>query len=372
MNNKKVSLITIHTGPNFGTILQVIASNAILKEHGFDVVVINYIPPRDSYKRIFDETKEHVKNSLGVTKFRRVIGGIKKYLKAKQSNRKYIGTLKKYCNLSTPIYCYDDFSQKCPVADYYVTGSDQVWNTIHNEGIDTHYFFEGVKGPKIALSASIGMDELSETEKKTFYKFLSQYKAISVRDQTAAELLAQINISSVQVVDPTLMLDRNKWASTVCLRARLENPYLLVYIPYNIHDKDLIYSFARRVAKIKNLLVVTFSWSNINDSYADITMKNVDPIDFLTLMYYADYVITNSFHGTVFSINFNKKFWVYMPTQFTSRIESILSLCGLKDRIIDDDGSTRNIDECIDFSRVNSILESERVKFHQFIDDNIK
>lgn len=372
MRNKKVSLITIHTGPNFGTILQVIASNVILKNHGFDVTVVNYIPPRDSYKRIYDDTINSVKLSSGLSKIKRILGGIRRYFKVKESNSIYIGTLKKYCVLSAPIYYNDDFRKKCPIAEYYVTGSDQVWNTIHNEGIDNHYFFRGVSGVKIALSASIGMDTLSDIEKKEFYDYLSEYKAISVREQKAVELLKGINIRSVQVLDPTLMLDREKWSVTVNPRNLINKPYLLVYIPYNIHDKDMIYKFARRVAKEKGLVVITFTWSNVHDSYADLTMKNVGPIDFLSLMYYADYVITNSFHGTAFSINLNRNFWVYMPTHFTSRIESILNLCGLSDRIIDDDGITRKIDDTIDYERVNSILNKERDRFHQFINDNMK
>jgi hypothetical protein len=143
---------------------------------------------------------------------------------------------------------------------------------------------------------------------------------------------------------------------------------LLVYIPYNIHDKEEIYRLARRIAMSRNLKVVTFSWSNEKDSLADYTFRNASPMDFLSLMYHADFVITNSFHGTAFSVNLNRNFFVFLPTKFVSRVENFLDLVQLRDRLIPF-GAADNMEISgnVDFEMANSILKVKRLEVEDFI-----
>lgn len=364
MKKIKASLITIHTGPNFGTILQVIASVATLQKHNIDTTVVNYIPPRDSYKRIVDDAIRRFKSGSAFGKIRAILGIPKRFNVLYGYNKTYIGVLKKYCKLSGAIYESDDFSKKCPQADYYITGSDQVWNTVHNEGIDTHYFFDKIEGKKIAFSSSIGMDSLNANEREVYAKQLSTYSSISVRETKAVELLSGIGIVSTQLLDPTFMLNREEWYNTLRFQRLQDEPYIVVYAPYNTVDKTAIYNKAREIAKNKKCKIVTFSWNKFDDPDADITFKEASPLDFISLMYYAEYVITNSFHGTAFSINLNKQFLVFMPSQFTSRIESILNLCKLENRIAD---RVSDFNELIDYSKVNQILDYERKRAHEFL-----
>ena len=95
---------------------------------------------------------------------------------------------------------------------------------------------------------------------------------------------------------------------------------------------------------------------------ADITITYASPGDFLSLMYYANYIITNSFHGTAFSINLNKQFSVFMPSAFSTRICSIIDLCGLDERIVSNGFEVEKIYKQIDYGPINSILEREREK----------
>lgn len=365
---KTASLITVHTGPNFGTVLQVIATKEVLTQHGVSSILVNYIPPRDTYHRFIKNYAKKVKNAKSFKSMLAILLYFcKECLLFKRNNRIYLGCLTKYVKLSQPIYVKDCFEKKCPQSDIYITGSDQVWNTFFNEGIDGHYFFEGIDGKKISISSSFGMDKLSHNEAIAYQKLLSTYSYLSVRESQAVKLLSDIGFSSIQVLDPTMMLDRIGWANAVKITKKISSPYLLVYIPYNVHDYDDIYRVARNIAEKHSLKVLTFSWGFDNEPRADITLKFQDPVDFLSLMYHADYVVTNSFHGTAFSINLNRNFSVFMPTQFSSRIESVLKLCNLEDRLVMYYQNINNMVDTIDYKIVNEILNRERQKFHDYL-----
>ncbi len=358
---KKVSIITIHVGFNFGSILQTIASTKVFRDLGCDPIVVNYIPRRVTYLQYFKDSF----CSLFVF-LRRMLAlpnvVINKHI--------YQGYLKKYARVSKPIYSSEDFKKSCPAADIYVTGSDQVWNTSHNEGLDSHYFYDGINGYKISYASSIGKETLNDEEKFFFRSELASYYHISVREASAVRLMREIGIEAVQLIDPTFMLDKNEWCQYMGKR-KIRDPYLLVYLPYNIVDESLIYNDARRIAAKRKLKIVTFTWSIVINRQADITVKYASPGDFLSLIYYADVVLTNSFHGTAFSINLNKEFWTYSPSAFATRIKSILSLCHLSNRFVE---NRQHIDldtEKIDYTQTNMILVSERQRAISFLKDSI-
>lgn len=143
--------------------------------------------------------------------------------------------------------------------------------------------------------------------------------------------------------------------------------YLFVYLPYNIKDKDIVYRSVRKIAKAKNQKVISYSDNVFKDQYADKTIYFVNPGDVLSLIYHADYVVTNSFHGTAFSINLNKQFWVYMPSKFSTRITSILDLCGLNNRLLDEEITEIQMDESISYDKPNAVLQQERNVAYNFL-----
>ena len=353
----RAAFITIHVGYNFGSVLQTIATGRVLEEEGVEPVCINYIPPRVTEKRYWKEGM-----TSGVRFFRRLLFFPIHYY----AEKKYSRYLEKHCRLSTPIYNEDDFTKKCPHADFYVTGSDQVWNYKHNEGIDANYFFECIEGKKIAFASSIGMTELPQDYTDYMKQALKSFSAISVRESSAVELLAKWGIESTHLIDPTLMLNKATWAQYASPRLCKE-PYLFVYLPYNVSDKEMVYSSVRKIASKNNLKVVTYTWDHRKDNMADKTITFADPGDVLSLFLHADKVITNSFHGTAFSINLNKQFWVYMPSLFSTRLLSLIDLCGLKERMLDCVIGDELMDRQVDFSQANQVLEIERNKARNFL-----
>lgn len=354
---KKVAFITIHIGFNFGSNLQAIATSVILKKVGCESVCVNYIPPRTTWSRYWKD---------GFQSLRKVLSHIAYFPFTFWEKRRFSNYLSKNCEVSKSIYKEDDFTQKCPKADVYMTGSDQVWNFYYNEGLDTHYFFDGIIGKKIAFASSLGTAELTEEEKTWMEKYTHDYSFISVREKTAVSLFEQIGRKTVHVIDPTMMLNYKEWERYAKPRL-VKETYLFVYLPYNISDEDICYATARKIAKLNNLKIVSFSIFGENDYNADKTIRFTDPGDFLSLMIHADYVLTNSFHGTAFSINLHRKFFVFMPSKFSTRITSILEMCGLERRLLSKEVVDEEIASPIDYSIVENTLERERVKALDFL-----
>ena len=354
----KIAFITIHVGSNFGSVLQTIATSETLKRLGYEPLCVNYIPPRVTYKRFW---------SLGNVNFpKKTMRFLWKFyaLPERLINRKaYQGYLGKYVKLSSPIYTEDNFAEKCPIADVYMTGSDQVWNMKHNEGLDTHYFFDGIDGKKISFASSVGYTELVDGGKDALKKYLLEYESLSVREDSAVELLASLGLKAQQLLDPVFMLNDTEWKDFTILERKIKEPYLLVYAPYNTVDKGSIFRHARIIAEKEGLKVVTFSWTYFKDKDADISMRFAGPGDFLNLMMNADYVITNSFHGTAFSINLKKRFWVFLPSGFTTRITSVLTRFGLKDRLIENEAPVDwDYKQPVDTEHIDKVLSEERAR----------
>lgn len=354
---RTASFITVHVGFNFGSKLQAIATAEVLKKMGYQPTCVNYVPPRVTYRRYW---KQAITNPI------KFLWRLIYYPILLVTGHGFDRYLDRHCKVSKPIYMGDNFKEKCPKADVYVSGSDQLWNCKHNEGNDTHYFFDGIEGKKIALASSIGMTKLPEDYAKYMKEQLSQYRAISVREASAVELLKDMGISSTHVLDPTFMLDKEEWKPFASKRL-VKEKYLFVYLPYNIKDKDLVYRTVRKIAKEKNLKVISYTDNIIKDKYADQTIFFVDPGKVLSLIMHAEVVVTNSFHGTAFSINLNKQFWTYMPSNFSTRITSILNLCGLDSRLLEEEITDNQINEVVSFCNVNTVLQHERQKTYDFL-----
>lgn len=353
----KVAFITIHFGYNFGSIFQTIATKRILEESGVEPICINYIPPRYTEKRYWKD---------GSSSLIRFIRRLLFYPIHLVSKRNYSQYLAKHCPLSNVIYAEDDFQKLCPQADIYMTGSDQVWNYKHNEGLDKHYFFDGIIGKKIAFASSIGMVDLPNDYANYMKHVLASFSAISVREESAIDILSSWGIQCTQLIDPTFLVNKKSW--TQYASKRLYNqPYLFVYLPYNVSDKGIVYQTVRKIADKENLKVITYSWDNRKDDMADMTITFADPGDVLSLFIYASQVVTNSFHGTAFSINLNKQFWSYMPSHFSTRLRSVLNLFDLENRMLEGVISEDNINKTIDFTEVNCVLNKEREKARHFI-----
>lgn len=332
---KKVSIITILDNFNFGTYLQAFALCKIIESIGHIPELVAYCRPGHSvmaqYKRAITTTYNPLK-LLARTYY--AIRNI--HLRKKDTTiiRKYL-TKRKY-------YSYQELKKNPPIADIYMTGSDQVWNSIYNNGVDKAFYLG--YAPKDATltsyGASIGMNEIPSTEKDEMVKLLSRYNNISVREDLAKDLLISIGVDKNKishVLDPTLLLDKKQW-SLYIKKSIHKFPYLLIYSVENKEQNKIISQVAYEISQRYNLKIVGVYYGNrsFRIEGCDINHYRATPEIFLSLIYYAEFVIVSSFHGTAFSINFEKEFLTISPKMFNSRITSLLKISQIENRIIHD------------------------------------
>ena len=232
----KASVITLHTVDNYGSVMQTYATQQILKKCGYDVEFVDYwrkdnLPVNRAEKMLESSTLQKLKPLWGINGFTRkaMIAILKMILENRKSPMWRF--LEEKVQLTEVRYCsYEELEANPPVADVYITGSDQVWNSIWNQGIDRSYFldFAPAGKPRIAFSASIGREQLDAEETPETKRLLEKYSAISVREQSAVVLLASMDIKSTLVLDPTLMLEANEWRK-LASKPKIKKQYLLIY-----------------------------------------------------------------------------------------------------------------------------------------------
>lgn len=352
--NKKVAVITLHTVKNYGSVLQTYATQCILKNLGMDVEIINYIR---ASTRARNSTKNYTKNDAGVVKFVKGFVLLPTILRWEWIFGNYLK--KNICISSNTYYCEQDLIDHPIEADIFCTGSDQVWNSGWNEGIEKVFYLSFVPDYKkrVALSASFGKIELNEEEKNEIAPMLKKYSFITVREKSALDVLLRMGITNTALcLDPTLLLSREEWIKHIP-EIKKQKKYILIYQLNRNKEFD---RYAIELARKKNLKLVRLCtrFDQIRLPGHCILMPKV--WEFVSLINEAEYVITDSFHATVFSINLNTDFISVYPNEYSCRINDILILLGLEDRRLQSYDNFNIIDKKIDFNAVNRRLENIR------------
>lgn len=368
---KKVLIVTIFDNPNFGTYLQTIALSLILKKYRLDVEVLNYERPfRHRLKKIFGSYKIYL--ALQIVYY--ILRGFYKRYSQQQACKSVV---KRFVKVSRTYYDYNQILKDVPVADIYLTGSDQVWNTIHNNGIDKTFYlaFAPQDSVKVSYAASIGMDCIPIEYKRQIAEMLSKYKKISVREEANISLLSEIGIASELVLDPTLLLNRDEWLKITPL-IKENDPYILVYSVESESINKLVGKVAKEVSNILGIKTIEISYGNAINKIVecDEHISYATPLDFISYIAYAEFVVISSFHGTAFSVNFNKQFITIAPERFSSRIDSLLKIINLRERKLsyfDANNICALCDNPIDFSECNFNIQKYREKSFKYIENNI-
>lgn len=369
-NLKTVGIITMHRTTNYGSILQAYALQEKIKYLGYNTQFIDYRPDRITMISMIKGLKNKndiLKKSLAVRTIVRLIM-IPSYILRFRTFKRF---LKKNLTLSNDMYKNEeDFENNDLSFDTYCTGSDQVWNSEWNGKIDKPYFlaFAPDNARKISYAASFGKKSLDDWEKNETKKLLERYDKISVRENNAINILADLGINDAQcVLDPTLLLNGEEWRKISSSKFKKEE-YILVY---NLNRNKKIHDYAEKLSELTGLKIKYITYQ-LHDFYKKGKMYcNCAVEDYLALIDNAKYVVTDSFHGVAFSINLNTNFIVIYPGKFSSRLESILQITDLKNRVATDD----NINELcndVDFSNVNKIIEDERKKSIKYLKDNLE
>lgn len=367
--DKKIYIITLHRVYNFGSALQAYATQKIFEKYSNDVCIIDYRRPQDILINRIIGSKS--KQDGIIKKIRHIIYVVLRFFSILLKECTIGRFLRKRLKMTKQIKSYKKLKELNLEADIYVTGSDQTWNSKYNNGIDPAYYLQFVsnKKNKISFCASIGNVMFSEYEKNITKDYLKSYHAISVREPSAKILLENIGLKDVVcLIDPTLQITKKEWLSLASNRL-VKEKYLLLMLLYN--EDENATEIAKNIADRKGLKLVKLSWEFFKPQNVDKLMTHRSPEDFLSLFYYADYIVTNSFHGLCFSINFEKEFVAIRRNEFNTRLEGLLSLFGLSNRMVTINNFNNVIDNNIDYNIINNILDSERKKADLFLSKSL-
>ena len=361
----KVGIVTWHHNPNYGGILQAYALQEVVKSFGYEVEFINYRP---ELRGIKSKTIRMIKD-LYISFFH------SKLYKGRKLQYKFID---ENLDVGETFFVYEDL---CSVADDLydvgICGSDQIWS--NNQGfVDPYYYLDFLSEHKrISYAPSIGYNRIDKKLEKDFIKKVKEIRFLSIREEKGADIIEDLaGLKAEVVLDPTFLFRKNDWLT------KLENikdiipkeDYLLLYLLGNNRNKI---NYAKKLSEILGVRLIAIETkdtdlSGVNTVYGD-------PLDFVNLINNAKYVLTDSFHGLALSINLEKEFGVFKrfddeeKISQNSRIYNILNKFNLHHRLVEEnDDPGTFLEQSVDYSYVNSILEDERKKSLFFLSEAIK
>ncbi len=367
----KVAYITLHKVRNYGSVLQTYATYKVLKNLGHEPTLIDYCSPRFVEKnRINDEFRrfkyKHKNNPIIKGLFYMVMSrSIKKQEKCFES------FLKAEMNSTKAYWDIEELRAEPPIADVYCTGSDQVWNLKGNGFYERPFYLDFGNDTirRIAFAASFGRAQLDQEELDQIAPALSRYNAIGVREASGLSILKELGIEHcANVLDPTLTLDPDDWLKMTSDVSPFKEKYILIY---EFNKTSNIGEYARELSQKTGLPIkrVTYWYHERHQGEECVVLPSVS--EFLTLIRHAEYVITNSFHATVFSTVFKRKFAAVYPAHFSVRLDDYLKLMDMLDRHIESPEKICNIKESIDYDAVHAKLAQEREKTLLFLQKGI-
>ncbi len=356
-----VITMTFHQSDNYGAILQAYALQTKIKEMGYSTKILDY------YSVGVGRWNEQVKINLKKISVKNIKESIWQFIiRKKRDNFEEFR-----CKLElTTKYSETTISSASNEGKIFIVGSDQVWNCDCTDG-DLHYMLNFVQGNyrKNSYAASFGYDYISEKYEKKVRRLLFDFAKISVREKQGSVLVSKLINKEVPVVlDPVFLLDKVQWMK---IMTPINKKYIFVY---QAEKSTSLIQYAKLLARNKKLPIYVVS-TVFKGSYGK-NIKNYSasgPKLFLSLLNGADTVVTNSFHGTAFSILFHKDFYVepLKNNNTNSRINNILEMLDLTERIIDEKFD-KNITAKIDYSSVEKKIKQMKTNSIEYLENIIE
>lgn len=317
----RVGILTFHRAVNYGAVLQAWALQTFLQSRGYDASIIDYrCKPIENNYKLFSRQKLYKSSLLALIKY--VLSHLYHYCGIMNRNKKFVFFIETRFNLKA-VNCTNDL-------DAVITGSDQVWNPYLTGGLDNYYFLnmpEFADKRKIAYAVSGEKNYFSDNYVKQITPIIEKIHNISVRESNLKDVLKLKNISVC--VDPTFLLTNKEWS---CLgnERLIENDYIFLFEVVHSPISKLIAKELSTKYGIKVIYLNSgfkFLKRNTNIKMA------VGPEEFVSLIRYARFVVTTSFHGMAISLLLRKQFFL-APTTHMNRQQSLLKQMGMEDRII--------------------------------------
>lgn len=335
---KKAVLMTIFRVPNYGSVLQAFATTEILNDFGYKIDLIDYKYPNDWH---FNKGTNKYKKSFVKKILLWLMGfiGIKKGIVQKNRLNKFISrhfnTSRKYKDLSS----LENEDWSC--YDLAVVGSDQVWNPRYLHG-DKAFMLSFIPNSvrKVSIASSFATNCIPTELIPKYYKYLSKFSCLTTRERNGKEILENVlNIQhDVEIIpDPTLLLDSKRWSDKLNIKVfdRNSSEYLLFYyLNYSFDSAPYIFDVVKYLSNKYGLKVYVICGEQSNhiknslSRFKDCSGASVEK--FISLFANASLVVTSSFHGTAFAVNYGKPLISVIPSSGDDRQESLLNLLGIK------------------------------------------
>lgn len=365
----KVAILTFVRAYNYGAVLQCYALQQVLDQLGTENEVLDYYPAY--FKELYSFAY------LGNMRYfpYRPINNWIKYTPLLYKKNKRIAGFEKFISedmrMSSKVYhSAEDLDKEETPYDIFVVGSDQVWSNLWTEFDRTFFLdFNGAENKKkVSYAASFGFTKIPEGLFEEYKRRLTGWDKYSVREESGIELVKQlIGEDALRCCDPTLLLDKKEWEKLVDYKKYNNKKYIVIYYVNQLSD-DLLKA-AQTIALKENLnIYITTSMATYEDimavkakTIAGKSKGEASPKEFLSLIANAHYVLTDSFHGTVFSILFHRHFLAKIEGESRKnvRIDELLRTLGLNQKL---ENGIEQIKTKIDWESVDERIEEYRDK----------
>ena len=380
---KKIGLVSCYFKNNFGSQLQAYATQKILQDYGYDVETIDISKNKDfsnGKKKYYISQMfnfNFIKTKFGMVKMK-IDKKINKELgKNIRIRNKKFEEFKKNYKLTPPYEGYGKLREISKEYEAVVVGSDQLWLPVNvvADYYTLNWVAESVK--KVSYSTSFGVSVVPEKYKGKYKEFLNRIDCLSTREDAGQNIIKELTNRNAQVVcDPTLLFDAKEWMDIQNEKPIYEEKYILCYFLGNSIEYR---KFAEKLKEKTGYKIVSLNhcdeYVKYSDKFADEAPYDIGPGEFLNLIRNAEYVCTDSFHGTVFSLINNKKFFCFRrhnkksKNSTNSRLESLLGIVNLKERLLDGNELIDNVLKLqIDYSIVNEKIDKFRKDSKAFLE----
>lgn len=385
--NKKVGIVSCYFKNNYGSMLQAYATQKFLDDNNIpnetiDISdLIDFKKGKKKYYMSQITNFDFVKTKLGMIKLKGYQKINKNLGKNFRIRNKKFEEFKQIFNLTRKFHTYNDIAEYSK--KYYsdvVVGSDQLWLPVNI--VADYYTLNWVPKNvnKISFATSFGVSSVPDKYKSLYANFLKKINCISVREANAVSLVKELSDRDAKLVcDPTLLLNKKQWMDIQSEERLIEDKYIFCYfLGNNIEHRK----FVERLKERTGFKIVSLNhcdeYVKYSDKFADIIPYDVGPAEFINYIRNAEYVCTDSFHGTVFSLINNIKFYTFerfsenSKMSTNSRICSLLKIVEMEDRLLTGKENINELNNSINFEIANRNIEVLRVESMKWFLDSIK
>lgn len=363
----KIGILTFHRPFNYGAVLQTLGLVvALQKEYpNARIEVIDY----------YNKRVQTLCRSFYMAPGNKLVSFAKAVIRYPERRRKknnFDGFIQTNVPLSEKAFYHtEELNGLQNEYDYIITGSDQVWNTVCGN-FDKAYYLTFVDdiNKKVAYAASFGFKEMPDGYEEEYKNRLENFSKISVREKSGCKILEKIGKKDAVVcLDPTLLLNKSDWEKYV-VKNKEKKPYIFVYSVLDPAFEEQLSEIAEKTNRQVIYLNDAIKKKRKHVKY----IRAISPTEFISYIYHADMILTNSFHGTVFSIIFEKLFFVETKNgnYVNDRIVNLLETAGIENNeIINQNWEALN-NTAVDWTKVKNNLAIKQNESIEFIKDSLK